>query len=399
MADDNSAPPRRTQELVEELRRRVDERRRTGAYPVGLEENLDSHFRRIVAQRTGDVEMAKAAVARVQSTIAFTRARIPVGSDVPAGAFAHRAVGKLVSRQTQGVLEQVEDFANAVLDALTAMLGVLEVPGTHEHADLASQLDALLERVTDLLRVEAGPEAVVAELLDRVARLEAAAARQRFDPWFSNARFEEAFRGAPEELLNPYRDLAEHFVGCTPVLDIGCGRGEFLELLAEKGVEGRGVELDPELVALATAQGLRVEHGDGLERLASEADGSLGGIVLIQVIEHLTPQEVLDLVAMAHAKLREGGRIIVETVNPQSLYVFAHSLYVDPTHARPVHPAYLDFLFREAGFPHVEIHWRALPEDRLETPGAEAGEAVAANVRRLNDLVFGPQDYAILALR
>jgi SAM-dependent methyltransferase len=395
----DSGSSRKTQELVEELRRRVDERRRAGAYPVGLEEDLDSHFRRIVAQRTGDVEMAKAAVARVQSTMAFNRARIPFQSDVPAGAFAHRAVGKLVSRQTQGVLEQVQDFANAVLDALTAMLGVLEVPGTHEHADLTSQLDALLERVTDLLRVQPGPEAVVAELLDRVARLEAANARHRFEPWFGNARFEEAFRGAPDELRSHYRDLAEQFVGCGPVLDIGCGRGEFLELLAEKDIEGIGVELDPELVALATGQGLRVESGDGLERLAAAGDGSLGGIVLIQVIEHLTAQEVLDLVAMAHAKLREGGRIVVETVNPQSLYVFAHSLYVDPTHARPVHPAYLDFLFREAGFPHVEIHWRALPDERLEAPGPEAGEAVAANVRRLNDLVYGPQDYAILALR
>jgi predicted SAM-dependent methyltransferase len=134
--------------------------------------------------------------------------------------------------------------------------------------------------------------------------------------------------------------------------------------------------------------------------LGSVADGTLGGIVLIQVVEHLTPQEVVDLVALAYEKLRPQGRILVETVNPQSLYVFAHSLYVDPTHARPVHPAYLDFLFRQAGYSHVEIHWRSAINDseRLHEAAEDDG-AFNANIRRLNDLVFGPQDYAIIALR
>ena len=71
---------------------------------------------------------------------------------------------------------------------------------------------------------------------------------------------------------------------------------------------------------------------------------------MIQVIEHLTAQDAMDLVALAARKVRPGGKVIIETVNPQSLYVFARSFYLDPTHVRPVHPAYLEFLFREAGF-------------------------------------------------
>ena len=127
-------------------------------------------------------------------------------------------------------------------------------------------------------------------------------------------------------------------------------------------------------------------------------DESLGGLVLIQVVEHLTPQEVVDLVDLATAKVRPGGQVFVETVNPQSLYVFAHAFYVDPTHLRPVHPAYLMFLFKEAGFASVAIDWRSPPPaDDVIT---EVGDpAAAANNRRLNELLFAPQDYLLVATR
>jgi O-antigen chain-terminating methyltransferase len=118
------------------------------------------------------------------------------------------------------------------------------------------------------------------------------------------------------------------------------------------------------------------------------------------VIEHLTAQEAADLALLARDKLRPGGKLLIETVNPQSLYVFAHPFYVDPTHERPVHPAYLEFLVREAGFESIELLWRAPPphDDVLETPADDDGVR-AANVRRLNQLLFAPQDYALIATR
>ena len=84
---------------------------------------------------------------------------------------------------------------------------------------------------------------------------------------------------------------------------------------------------------------------------------------MIQVIEHLPPQLAVDVVPLAAAKVRPGGRVVVETVNPQSLYVYAHAFYLDPTHARPVHPAFLHFLFQQAGFAEVTIDWRSPPPD------------------------------------
>src|ERR1019366_1512244 len=98
---------------------------------------------------------------------------------------------------------------------------------------------------------------------------------------------------------------------------------------------------------------LDVGVGAAAETLMAEADSALGGIVLIQVVEHLPAQELVELVMLARDKLRPGGKLIMETVNPGSLYVFANAFYIDPTHSRPIHPAYLEFLCREAGFTAV----------------------------------------------
>jgi len=199
--------------------------------------------------------------------------------------------------------------------------------------------------------------------------------------------------------------LEELFGKASPrtVLDVGCGRGEFLELLTASGVDARGVDLDGELVKAAAERGLPVEEDDALRYLRSLDDKALGALSLIQVIEHFSSQELIDFVALAADKVRPGGRVFVETVNPQSLYVFAHAFYLDPTHIKPVHPAYLAFVFKEAGFATVEIEWRSPPpaEDVLEpAPEDSPGAAVHnENVKRLNTLLFAPQDYLIAATR
>jgi len=187
------------------------------------------------------------------------------------------------------------------------------------------------------------------------------------------------------------------------VLDIGFGRGEFLELLRDLGVDAWGIEVDPALVESARERGLRAEIGRAVEYLSSLPDNSLGGLVMIQVIEHLTPQHVVDIVKIAADKVRPGGRVMVETVNPTSLFTYAHALWVDPDHVRPVHPNYLGFLFAEAGFASVERVYRSpVPENEsLEMlPGEdEQTKRLNVNFERINALLFGPQDYAIVAKR
>lgn len=387
--------------LIEELRARVADRRQAGFYPEGLEEELDAHFRRIVAhRRVTDLTSLRSSLDVLDVRGSFSRNRIPLHTTVPGGERIHQVVSKVVARQTQGILEQVQGFADVVREALVKVADALEDPYGHVHTDLVGQLDAVWERLAAWERGPVDSAAAVADLRRRVEALEGAEQARGFRPSFSADAFETAFRGSADELKVRYRELALAFAGHSPVLDIGCGRGEFLELLEGLGVEARGVEIDPVLVDEGRAAGLDIARGDGVAHLAALPDRSLGGIVMLQVVEHLTPQQVVDIVAVARHKLHDGGLMVVETVNPQSLYTFAHSFYLDPTHGNPVHPAYLKFLFDESGWSKVEIEWRSPPpaDDILEVEEG-AGGAAAANVRRLNQLLFAPQDYALVARR
>jgi O-antigen chain-terminating methyltransferase len=372
----------------------VATRRESGEYPAGLEEEMTAHFRRILHLRRGlqkptDVDGALRAVAQA---LPMEAVRIPAASGLPGGEVFHKTVARLVRRQTEGALQQVQGFARPVQAALEALAAAVEELNRTIHVDLARSLDAIYERQAAQERAM-----TAAGITDRRVRAPG------FQPWYSSERFEEAFRGTREEMFERYSDLAERLVDSSPVLDVGCGRGEFIELLARAGVEARGVDIDGELVKSAVELGLRVEEDEALRYLRELDNESLGGIVLIQVIEHFSAQEIVDFVALAADKIRPGGKVFVETVNPQSLYVFAHAMYLDPTHTRPVHPAYLAFLFREAGFASVDIEWRSPPpgDDALESvPGDASGAAVQnENVRRLNELLFAPQDYLIAATR
>jgi SAM-dependent methyltransferase len=388
--------------LLEELRHTVESRRQQGLYPAGLEEDLAGHFRRIVRQRvTPDLSRLDAAMQRLRGVPGLSSGRIPLDSEVPGGSAMHRTLARLAGRQTQGILEQVEELADALRSVADELSWAVRQASTHVHADLIGQIDALQERLSALERQpldDPSPAAALAELSRRLERLESKEAARQFRPPYSAADFEATFRGGEDELKARYRDLARRLDGCSPVLDIGCGRGEFMELLAEIGVESSGVELDTELAAAGSDRDLDITGGDGLAHLAELPDGSLGGLSLIQVIEHLSPNQVSELTSLAADKLRPGGRAVIETVNPQSLYVFARAFYLDPTHQNPVHPAYLTFLFRRAGFQGLEIDWRSEPSaDESLRPVGTAD--VDENFSRINQILFGPQDYALIATR
>jgi SAM-dependent methyltransferase len=221
--------------------------------------------------------------------------------------------------------------------------------------------------------------------------------------------FEDRFRGAPEEIarrMAPYVDLLR---GRGAVLDLGCGRGEALEILRRAGVEARGVDASRAMVEQCREKGLSVEEGDLLAALARVAPASLGGIVSIHVIEHLPPDAVDRLVRLAWRALAPGGRLILETPNPLSLVVAARNFWIDPTHLRPVHPETLAHLVRSAGFDPVErLELRPfpasarLPELSLDGLAPELRKlAHEMNLLRdgLDELLFGAQDYAVVGTR
>jgi len=392
--------------LVDKLKERVAERRRAGEYPERLVEDLDAHFERIAAHRfpAYDFDVLRAKLGALDAAGAFNPDQISYATRVPGGSFIHRLLGKVVRRQTEGILAQAQRHADAVRDALWEVVAALETPAAHTHVDLVGEIEAIFEKLATYERTVGHTTAE--GLARRVEALEARTVNE-FDPWYSSDHFESRFRGASGDLIERYRDLAQAFEGIRgPVVDIGCGRGEFLELLLDVVGDSRGVEIDPELVRQCVERGLPVEFGEAVSWLGAVADEGIGGLSLIQVVEHLTPQGLVDFVQLAARKVRPGGRVVVETVNPQSLYTFAHAFYLDPTHKAPVHPAYLLFLFEEAGFSKVELQWRSPcpPDDRLAPvdAGSADGELVRtinANNERVNQLLFAEQDYALIATR
>ena len=148
----------------------------------------------------------------------------------------------------------------------------------------------------------------------------------------------------------------EKFAQAREVLDLGCGRGEFLEAARDAGIAARGIDLNPETVAFCRSKGLDAEVADLFEYLSRQPDVSLGGIYCSQVIEHLAPARLPALVRLAAAKLERGAVAAFETPNPERLEIFATHFYLDPDHTRPVPPMLMAFYLEEAGLGRIEIN-------------------------------------------
>ena len=227
--------------------------------------------------------------------------------------------------------------------------------------------------------------------------------------------FEDRFRGSEEEIRQRQQDYVQYFRGQSDVLDVGCGRGEFLDLLRENGIGARGLDVNQEMVELCKSRGLEATQADARGYLRSQADQSLGGMIALQVIEHLEPPYLAEVLSLAYDKLRPGATVVLETINPACWVAFFESFIRDLTHVKPIHPDTLQYMLQASGFSDVQIVYRApiaeggklrrvspRPEhygDTAQDPLTELVSSFNSNVDRLNARMFSYQDFAAIATK
>ncbi|NFI51512.1 methyltransferase domain-containing protein [Clostridium botulinum] len=214
--------------------------------------------------------------------------------------------------------------------------------------------------------------------------------------------FENRFRGIRKDIKNRQTIYLEYFKNKKNVLDIGCGRGEFLELLDENSINAKGIDVCEAFVEYCQYRKLYAILEDGVSYLNKINDNSVDGVFMSQVAEHLETEYLIELVSKVYNKLEKGSYFIAETPNPVMLSTFSNSFYIDPSHKNPVHPETFKFILEKAGFKDIQIMFTECSKTEYTLPLLQ-DESVNNlkefnnGINHLNDLLFGSQDYAIIA--
>lgn len=421
--------------LMDEIRAEVERKRQAGAYPPDVLTELDLLDGTAGRDRSGAFDRVLSDLHRTAgfSTEITTASEKPLVA--PVVATTKRLIRKGLRWYLTGILHQVREFSGNVIRGLRILADRQDtLEGRID--EVAASADERLDRLPALLdELRARLDALEQDrAADRIGRLDrglrdlrdrlesgAVAAREagakpvhaertrKIESSLDYLEFENRFRGTEEEIRHRQQVYVDRFRGVRgPVVDLGCGRGEFLVQLREAGIDAYGVDRHPDMVLRVREQDLRIEQDEALAHLASVEPGSLGGIFSAQMIEHLEASEVPRFFELAFDALAPDGVLVVETINPGSLFVFAHAFYVDLAHLRPLHWLTLRFLAEVTGFREVDVdfqsppppEFRPQPVGRADQPAVDAAlERIDENFRRIDDILFGPQDYAVVARR
>ena len=316
------------------------------------------------------------------------------------------AVEAALARSESGVRSHIDDQIQAqhrdlvaIADAMNRHRVELEKLITERVRDLRSDVNDVAQDVTlqkrrldlilDELRSNIPPDHA------SLARIAAQKERLLDHAYFL---FENRFRGSSEQVrkrqdvyLPVFAETRAALAGrFSQILDIGCGRGEMLELLKQHEIPARGIDLNDDMVLACQNKGLAVVHAEALDHLRGLPDGSLSGIISCQLVEHLPSDVLIEFARLCFDKAAKGARVILETVNPGSV-IAMRDFYLDLTHERPIPPHALSFLLEAVGFARPEIRYLApfTPEEMLDSHGDK-------NLEKLNMFLFGHQDYAVI---
>jgi 2-polyprenyl-3-methyl-5-hydroxy-6-metoxy-1,4-benzoquinol methylase len=296
------------------------------------------------------------------------------------GAFQHR-VDRVDSTWRESLLAQHKTFHAELRNSADEIQKRLWADIERFRAEYERTIHAELRMVRQRAQIRGWDSGIVPAVAEATPPAAPAMA-------FDYGKFAEKFRGPEEYVKSGQAIYLPDFSGRRSVLDIGCGRGEFLEAMRDAGVAARGIDLSEESVAMCRAKGLNAEVADLFVYLSDLPEASLDGIFCSQVVEHLAPERLPEMIKLCAARLSRGGVIAIETPNPECLAIFATHFYLDPTHTRPVPAALLAFYMEEFGVGRIET--------RKLAPAVESMPSLAELPAAFRETFFGALDYAIV---
>jgi 2-polyprenyl-3-methyl-5-hydroxy-6-metoxy-1,4-benzoquinol methylase len=287
-----------------------------------------------------------------------------------------------IRRYVDPIIGKQREFNSCIVEILNYVVGMIGVISSQTEEKIAQSQSIIISQIEDKIA-----QSTMVDGLNYVA-------------------FEDKFRGSRQEIKEKQTIFIKYFEGCKNVLDIGCGRGEFLELLKEHDIGGCGVDIDEDMVAYCNSLELDAKKIDAISHLSQLKDESLDGVFIDQVVEHLDPSYLTRMINLSNKKMAPGAHIIIQTVNPLSLVSLAN-FYIDMSHKKPVHPETLKFLVQSAGFGETVLQFYSPVEEsrqfrQIDAAGLEEKErkvieVINQNIKMLNCVIYGPQDYAVIA--
>ena len=326
-------------------------------------------------------------MARIQAGIATTDLTI---DDLAAEV---NRLGDTVRDLTEAVQENVQAEHDARTEETQRLQATVQSLAG-ELASLSAKQDLIFRVAREALPDEAHP----AQLRELSRELDTG-----YEELYQD--LEDTFRGTREHvraLMAEYLDDVATVPGKGAVVDVGCGRGEWLEVLRDADIESYGVDTNQVVVDRCVARGLDARADDALVHLRELPESSLRAVTSFHLVEHLSLDTLIGLIEAALLALKPGGILVLETPNPTNLTVGAASFYLDPTHIKPVHPQFLEFLLLARGFASAEVRYlHSEDTDRLEPEDLMSNDADPARARALVDKInwalAGPLDYAVIA--
>lgn len=416
------------QEIVNRLVDNIRKRRSSGAYTKSDEQLINSE----AMQADTRDDSIKAEIDKLERhkditnySYHITSHRRLIGAAL---ARARRVVNGEVKRYMDPTVNLQREFNSQVIGALRSLVKYVDSSDERLESELKAYVDSSLNLYVNESVNRKVNEAIVAMNRDIESKIwlsnvlsgyslrerQACERPPQINSQITYSSFCEELGKGWVEISGPgawvpnvFQDSVAIFLGASNVVDIGCGEGNFLELMQNNGVKCYGIEIVDEYVRLGQSKGLDIRKADAASHLRSIPDASLGGIFMSQVIEHLTTDEIVELLQLCHLKLRPGANLILTTPNVFNVLVSSNLFYMDPTHKTHVHPSLLKFLLRTSGFKDIEDRfYQQMADDqklkpidlsklKLDNGQLQAMKVMNQNIDRLNDLLFGFRDYAV----